>query len=169
MSGPELLLASLPLLVAGVLLIGLLWPATRAMPLAWLTAVLVGYFAWGMPVNWIAAASINGAITAITILWIVFGALFVLYVLQEAGAFDRINRGFAAVSDDRRVQIVLLAFFLATFIEGAAGFGTPAAVVAPLLLALGFPALASVVVAIVGHIIAVTYGAVGTPLTSSPR
>ena len=167
-SGPELLLASLPLLVAGVLLVGLLWPATRAMPLAWLTAVLIGYFAWGMPANWIAAASINGAITAITILWIVFGALFLLYVLQEAGAFDRINRGFAAVSDDRRVQIVLLAFFLATFIEGAAGFGTPAAVVAPLLLALGFPALASVVVAIIGHIIAVTYGAVGTPVTSSP-
>ena len=163
-SGPELLLASLPLLVAGVLLVGFLWPATRAMPLAWLTAVFVGYFAWGMPVNWIAAASINGAITAITILWIVFGALFVLYILQEAGAFDRINRGFAAVSDDRRVQIVLLAFFLATFIEGAAGFGTPAAVVAPLLLALGFPALASVVVAIIGHIIAVTYGAVGTPI-----
>ena len=139
-SGPELLLASLPLLVAGVLLVGFLWPATRAMPLAWLTAALIGYFAWGMPANWIAAASINGAITAITILWIVFGALFVLYVLQEVGAFDRINRGFAAVSDDRRVQIVLLDFFLATFIEGAAGFGTPAAVVAPLLPALGFPA-----------------------------
>ena len=160
----ELLLASVPLLVAGVLLVGFLWPATRAMPLAWLTAVLIGFFVWGMPVNWIAAASINGAITAITILWIVFGALFLLYMLQEAGAFDRINRGFAAVSDDRRVQIVLLAFFLATFIEGAAGFGTPAAVVAPLLLALGFPALAAVVVAIIGHIIAVTYGAVGTPI-----
>ncbi|HKL29422.1 MAG TPA: L-lactate permease [Natrialbaceae archaeon] len=160
----ELLLASLPLLVAGVLLVGFLWPATRAMPLAWITAVLVGYLAWGMPPDWIAAASIGGAITAITILWIVFGALFLLYVLQEAGAFDRINRGFAAVSDDRRVQIVLLAFFLSTFIEGAAGFGTPAAVVAPLLLALGFPALAAVVVAIIGHVIAVTYGAVGTPI-----
>jgi lactate permease len=100
----------------------------------------------------------------LTILWIVFGALLLLYTLQEAGAFDRINQGFAAVSDDRRVQIVLLGFFLATFIEGAAGFGTPAAVVAPLLLALGFPALAAVIAAIIGHIIAVTYGAVGTPI-----
>jgi len=160
----ELLLAFSPLFVAGVLLVGFLWPATRAMPLAWLTAVLVGYLVWEMPVDWIAAASIGGAITALTILWIVFGALFLLYVLQQVGAFDRINRGFAAVSDDRRVQIVLLAFFLSTFIEGAAGFGTPAAVVAPLLLGLGFPGLAAVVVAIIGHIIAVTYGAVGTPI-----
>ena len=160
----ELLLAFSPLFVAGVLLVGFLWPATRAMPLAWVTAVLVGYLVWEMPVDWIVAASIGGAITALTILWIVFGALFLLYVLQQVGAFDRINRGFAAVSDDRRVQIVLLAFFLSTFIEGAAGFGTPAAVVAPLLLGLGFPGLAAVVVAIIGHIIAVTYGAVGTPI-----
>ena len=160
----ELLLAFSPLLVAGVLLVGLLWPATRAMPLAWLTAVVVGFLVWEMPLDWVAAASVGGAITALTILWIVFGALFLLYVLQQVGAFDRINRGFAAVSDDRRVQIVLLGFFLSTFIEGAAGFGTPAAVVAPLLLGLGFPGLAAVVVAIIGHVIAVTYGAVGTPI-----
>jgi lactate permease len=160
----ELLLAAGPLLVAGVLLVGFLWPATRAMPIAWLVAVVIGFAVWGMPADWVIAASINGVITALTILWIVFGALLLLYTLQEAGAFDRINEGFAAVSDDRRVQIVLLGFFLATFIEGAAGFGTPAAVVAPLLLALGFPALAAVIAAIIGHIIAVTYGAVGTPI-----
>jgi len=145
-------------------MVGFLWPATRAMPIAWISAVVIGFAVWGMPGNWVAAASINGVITALTILWIVFGALLLLYTLQEAGAFDRINQGFAAVSDDRRVQIVLLGFFLATFIEGAAGFGTPAAVVAPLLLALGFPALAAVIAAIIGHIIAVTYGAVGTPI-----
>ncbi|CCQ35415.1 LctP family transport protein [Natronomonas moolapensis 8.8.11] len=163
-SAVELLLAAAPLLIAGVLMVGFLWSATRAMPIAWISAVVIGFAVWGMPGNWVAAASINGVITALTILWIVFGALLLLYTLQEAGAFDRINEGFAAVSDDRRVQIVLLGFFLATFIEGAAGFGTPAAVVAPLLLALGFPALAAVIAAIIGHIIAVTYGAVGTPI-----
>jgi len=160
----ETLVAATPLLLAGVLLVGFLWPATRAMPLAWLTALAVGFFVWDMPPRWLAAASIDGVMTALTILWIVFGALLLLYTLMEAGAFDRINQGFAAVSDDRRVQIVLMAFFLATFIEGAAGFGTPAAVVAPLLLGLGFPALAAVVAGIIGHIIAVTYGAVGTPI-----
>lgn len=163
-TGVDVAIAAVPLLLAGVLLVGFLWPATRAMPLAWVAAIGVGYFAWNMPVNWLAGASAVGVMTAIEILWIVFGALVLLYTLMEAGAFDRINRGFATVSDDRRVQIVLIAFFMATFIEGAAGFGTPAAVVAPLLLGLGFPALAAVVAAIIGHIIAVTYGAVGTPI-----
>ena len=165
----EVAVASLPLLLAGVLLVGFLWPATRAMPLAWIVALLVGFFVWQNNPTWLAAASITGAITAITILFIVFGALVLLYTMMQAGALDRINQGFAAISEDRRVQIVLLAFFLATFIEGAAGFGTPAAVVAPLLLGLGFPALAAVVAAIIGHIIAVTYGAVGTPIVIGIR
>ncbi|WP_335999225.1 L-lactate permease [Halorientalis halophila] len=165
----ETLIAALPLVIAGVLLVGFLWPATRAMPIAWISALIVGFFVWNMPPDWLAAASIVGAMTAIEILWIVFGALLLLYTLMEAGAFERINRGFATVSDDRRVQIVLIGFFLATFIEGAAGFGTPAAVVAPLMLGLGFPALAAVVAAIIGHIIAVTYGAVGTPIVVGIR
>ncbi|TYL36802.1 lactate permease [Natronococcus pandeyae] len=160
----DVVVAALPLVVVAVLLVGLLWPATRAMPIAWIVALAVGLVWWNNPPTYLAASSIVGVMTALTILWIVFGALVLLYTLMQAGAFDRINRGFAAVSEDRRVQIVLLAFFLATFIEGAAGFGTPAAVVAPLLLALGFPALAAVIAALIGHIIAVTYGAVGTPI-----
>ncbi|WP_222914133.1 L-lactate permease [Natrinema sp. SYSU A 869] len=160
----ELLFAATPLLLAGVLLVGLLWPATRAMPIAYVAALAVGYFVWGMPTDYLIAASAAGAMTAIQILWIVFGALLLLYTLMQAGAFDRINQGFATISDDRRVQIILLGFFLAAFIEGAAGFGTPAAVVAPLLLALGFPALAAVIAGLVGHVLAVTYGAVGTPI-----
>ncbi|PSP24245.1 lactate permease [Halobacteriales archaeon QH_10_65_19] len=165
----ELLAAAAPLIVVAVLLVGLLWPATRVMPIAWLVALVVGFVVWGNDPTWLAAASINGAITAITILYIVFGALVLLYTLMQAGALDRINRGFAAVSEDRRVQIVMLAFFMATFIEGAAGFGTPAAVVAPLLLGLGFPALAAVIAALIGHVIAVTYGAVGTPIVIGIR
>jgi len=163
-SALELLLAATPLFVAGALLVVFLWPATRAMPIAWIVALVVGFAVWNMPPEYLAASSLVGVMTAIQILWIVFGALLLLYTLKEAGAFDRINQGFAAVSEDRRIQIVLLGFFLATFIEGAAGFGTPAAVVAPLLLALGFPALAAVIAALIGHIIAVTYGAVGTPI-----
>ncbi|ELZ05935.1 L-lactate permease [Natrialba asiatica] len=160
----EIVAAALPLLIVAVLIVGLLWPATRAMPIAWLVALGVGYVVWNNPPDYLAAASIVGVMTALEILWIVFGALALLYTLMQAGAFERINQGFATISDDRRVQVVLLGFLLATFIEGAAGFGTPAAVVAPLLLALGFPALAAVIAAIIGHIIAVTYGAVGTPI-----
>ncbi|SDJ93065.1 lactate permease [Halovenus aranensis] len=162
--GVELLLAALPLLATAGLLVGLLWSATRAMPVAWVIALLVGFVVWGLPVDWLAASSLVGVITALEILFIVAGALVLLYTMLQAGALDRINKGFAAVSADRRVQIILLGFFMATFIEGAAGFGTPAAVVAPLLLGLGFPALAAVIAALIGHVIAVTYGAVGTPI-----
>ena len=160
----EVFFAALPLLVVAVLLVGLLWPAARVMPIAWIVALAVGSLVWGMPLAWLLAATIEGVITAIQILFIVFAALVLLYTMLRSGAFDTLNRNFAAISEDRRVQVVLVAFFLATFIEGAAGFGTPAAVVAPLLLGLGFPALAAVVVALVGHVIAVTYGAVGTPI-----
>jgi len=156
--------AALPLFIVGLLLIGLLWSATRTMPVAWLSAVVIGAVVWGMPASWIIAASISGVLTAFQILFIVFGALVLLYTMLRAGAFSTLNRSFTTVSDDRRVQIVLVAFFLSAFIEGAAGFGTPAAVVAPLLLGLGFPALAAVVAALIGHAIAVTYGAVGTPI-----
>ena len=160
----EVFFAALPLFVVGVLLVGLLWPAARVMPIAWLVACAVGFFVWGMPPAWLLAATIEGVITAVQILFIVFAALVLLYTMLRSGAFDTLNRNFAEISEDRRVQVVLVAFFLATFIEGAAGFGTPAAVVAPLLLGLGFPALAAVVVALIGHVIAVTYGAVGTPI-----
>ncbi len=158
------LAAVAPLAVVGLLLVGLLWPATRAMPVAWLSAVFVAGTVWNMPSAWIAAATVEGIVTALQILWIVFGALVLLYTMMLAGAFDALNRSFATVSEDRRVQIILLAFFLAAFIEGVAGFGTPAAVIGPLLLGLGFPALAAVIAALIGHIIAVTYGAVGTPI-----
>jgi len=160
----EVLFAALPLLIVGVLLVGLLWPATRVMPIAWGVAIAIGFFIWGMPPAWLLAATIEGVITAVQILFIVFAALVLLYTMLRSGAFDTLNRNFAEISEDRRVQVVLVAFFLATFIEGAAGFGTPAAVVSPLLLGLGFPALAAVVVGLVGHVIAVTYGAVGTPI-----
>jgi lactate permease len=102
--------------------------------------------------------------TATRILVIVFGAILLLYTLKQSGAFEVINAGFSSISDDRRVQVILLVFLMGSFIEGAAGFGTPAAIVGPLLVGLGFPPLAAVVVALTGNILAITFGAVGTPL-----
>jgi len=161
----SLVLAALaPLVVVATLLIGLLWPAVKSMPVAWATAAVVGATVWGMPIEWVFATSLWGVLLAIEILWIVFGALVLLYTLMQVGAIDKINEGFAAISEDRRIQVILLGFFMATFLEGVAGFGTPAAVVAPLLLALGFPAMAAVVAALVGHSIATTFGAVGVPV-----
>lgn len=159
-----LLLAVLPLVVIAVLMVILYQPATITMPVAWLVAVGAAYIGWEMTPTLIAAASIRGALTATRILIIVFGAILLLYTLKESGAFEVINAGFSSISNDRRVQVVLLVFLMGSFIEGAAGFGTPAAIVGPLLVGLGFPPLAAVVVALTGNILAITFGAVGTPL-----
>ncbi|RLM53288.1 L-lactate permease [Halobellus sp. Atlit-31R] len=163
-SATNALIALLPLLTIAYLMVGRYWPATRAMPVAWVVAIGAGVVGWGMSPTWIAAATINGFITATNILYIVFGAILLLYTLKQTGAFDAINNGFASVSEDRRVQVVLLVFLMGSFIESAAGFGTPAAIVGPLLVGLGFPPLAAVVVALTGNLMAITFGAVGTPL-----
>ena len=159
-----ILLALLPLVAITIIMVVLYQPATVTMPIAWLIAAIVGFIGWGMSPQLIAAASIAGVFTATEILWIVFGAILLLYTLKQSGAFDVINAGFSSISDDRRVQVVLLVFLMGSFIEGAAGFGTPAAIVGPLLVGLGFPPLAAVVVALTGNIMAITFGAVGTPL-----
>ncbi|WP_058827768.1 L-lactate permease [Haloferax sp. Q22] len=163
-SATDALIALLPLITIAYLMVGRYWPATRAMPVAWLVAIGAGVLGWGMTPQWIIASTINGFITASNILYIVFGAILLLYTLKQTGAFDAINNGFASISEDRRVQVVLLVFLMGSFIEAAAGFGTPAAIVGPLLVGLGFPPLAAVVVALTGNLMAITFGAVGTPL-----
>ena len=157
-------LALLPLVAIAVLMVVLYQPATRTMPIAWALAAVAAFVGWNMSPTLIAAASIRGAMTATRILVIVFGAILLLYTLKQSGAFNVINAGFSQISDDRRVQVILLVFLMGSFIEGAAGFGTPAAIVGPLLVGLGFPPLAAVVVALTGNILAITFGAVGTPL-----
>ena len=159
-----ILFAVLPLATIAILMVGLYQPATRTMPIAWLVAAGVAYIGWEMTPTLIAAASIRGALTATRILVIVFGAILLLYTLKQSGAFEVINAGFSSLSDDRRVQSILLVFLMGSFIEGAAGFGTPAAIVGPLLVGLGWPPMAAVVVALTGNILAITFGAVGTPL-----
>jgi len=159
-----ILLALLPLAAIAVIMVLLYQPATITMPIAWAIAAVAAYIGWEMSPTLIAAASIRGALTATRILVIVFGAILLLYTLKQSGAFEVINAGFSSISDDRRVQVILLVFLMGSFIEGAAGFGTPAAIVGPLLVGLGFPPLAAVVVALTGNILAITFGAVGTPL-----
>jgi len=157
------LLAFVPIAIIFILMVGFRWGATKAMPVAFIVAALLAVFVWKTPMNWILAASVNGVGIAIQILLIVFGALAVLFTLRESGALAAINVGFTAISPDRRVQAIIIAWFFGSFIEGSAGFGTPAALAAPLLLSLGFPALAAVMVALIANSTSVSFGAVGTP------
>ncbi len=158
------LLALTPVLTVFLFLVVLRWPARHAMPLAYLVTLLIALFLWGTDFSTAMAASLNGIVTAANILFIVFGAILLLYTLRESGAIATIRQGFTDISPDRRVQAIIIAWLFGSMIEGASGFGTPAAIAAPLLLAIGFPAMAAVLCALVIQSTPVSFGAVGTPI-----
>lgn len=162
-------LATLPILCALVLMVGLRWPATRAMPVAWLAAVFGAMYGWGLDATYVASLTLHGGVTAVSVLIIVFGAIVFLNTMKASGATETIQWGMQRVSPDRRVQAVIIGFLFTAFIEGAAGFGTPAALAAPLLISLGFPAVPAVVAALVFDSYSVTFGAVGTPIVFGLR
>src|SRR5450759_2359529 len=157
------LLAALPLVAIFVLMVGLRWPAVKAMPVALGITIILALFIWKTPPTWVLASGLNGVVVMLKIILIVFGALTLLFTLKESGALDVINQGFSTISPDRRVQTIIIAWLFGGFIEGAAGFGVPAALVAPLLLSLGFPALAAVMVALIANTTPVSFGTAGTP------
>lgn len=162
--GTQAALALFPIALGAVMLVGFRIPAKRAMPAAYLAAVIVAFFAWDMSGTRIAAASVQGLFLTFDLLFIIFGAILLLHTLERSGGVAAIRRSFNGISDDRRVQVVIVAWLFGSFIEGAAGFGTPAAVAAPLLVALGFPAAAAVMLGMMIQSTAVTFGAVGTPV-----
>ena len=162
MNALQFIVAVSPVLLVLFFLVILRLPATKAMPLSWLIHIGLAYFIWQIPIIQITAASLEGLIIAISVLWIIFGAVFLLNVLRYTGAIDSIRYFFTTISPDRRVQVILIAWLFGAFLEGASGFGTPAAVCAPLLVALGFPPLAAVVLALISNSFPVAYGSIGT-------
>ncbi len=163
-SGFYAFVALLPIIAVMFFLVVMRWPATRAMPVAYVMTAAFALFLWDVAPVHVAAASIRGVIIAVSLLWIIFGAILLLQTLSESGAAASIRQGFMNVSRDRRVQLIIVAWMFGAFIEGASGFGTPAAVAGPLLLALGFPALAAVMCTLIIQSTPVTFGAVGTPI-----
>ncbi|KUF10336.1 L-lactate permease [Pseudoponticoccus marisrubri] len=101
--------------------------------------------------------------STLTILWIILPALAIYEFQKRAGAIARIKDTLASLTDDRRLQAILIAWFFGLFMEGAAGFGTPVALAAPLLVGLGYAPLRAIVLALLGHAAGVSFGAVGTP------
>jgi lactate permease len=117
-----------------------------------------------MPSAWIFASLLKSVYVTLEITLIILGALLLLYVMKSAGALKSIDNYLCKLSGDRRIQAILLGWFFISFIEGVSGFGAPAAIVAPLLVAIGFPALSAVMIALMGNSTSVTFGAVGTPI-----
>ncbi len=158
------LMSLTPILVVAIFLVGLRVSAARAMPLAYAAAVIVAYFYWKLSASQIAAASLNGFVVTCTLLYIIFGAILLLNTLSESGGLSVIRRGFTDITSDRRAQVVIIAWLFGSFIEGSAGFGTPAAVCVPLLVGLGFPAKSAVISGMLIQCTPVSFGAVGTPI-----
>lgn len=158
------MLALIPILVSALLLVGLNWPAKRAMPIVLIVTALLALFVWDMSANRVIASILQGLGITVSVMWIVFGAILLLNVLKYTGAIVVIRQGFTEVSPDRRIQAIVIAWCFGTFIEGASGFGTPAAIAAPLMVAIGFPALAAVLMGMMIQSTAVSFGAVGTPI-----
>ncbi|EGQ9843231.1 L-lactate permease [Vibrio cholerae] len=158
------LVAFSPIVVAAILLVGLNWPAKKAMPVAFALTVAIALTFWDMSANRVIASVLQGLGITVSVLWIVFGAIFLLNTLKHTGAITTIRNGFTDISPDRRVQAIIIAWCFGSFIEGASGFGTPAAIAAPLLVAIGFPALAAVLMGMMIQSTPVSFGAVGTPI-----
>ena len=159
-------LAALPILVVLYLMIGRHWGGSKAGPAGWFTAVFVAilFFGAGLPLLLVAWA--KAFLLALFVLYIIWMALLLYHTVNEAGVIKAIGQEMPGIAQDKPAQALLLAWIFGAFLQGASGFGVPAAVVAPLLLGMGFAAGTAVVIALLGHAWAVTFGSLGSSFIS---
>lgn len=130
-----------------------------------LLAVLVAILVYGMPVKLALLSTTDGALYGLfTISWIIIGAIFLYNVTVVSGQFEIIKNFMASITTDRRLQALLIAFSFGSFLEGAAGFGTPVAITAAMLVGLGFNPLYAAGICLISNTAPVAFGAIGTPI-----
>ncbi|MCY3011322.1 MAG: L-lactate permease [Planctomycetota bacterium] len=130
-----------------------------------LVSLIVSILIFKMPLSLALAAAANGAAYGLfPIGWIVLSAMFVYDISVATGQFEVLKRSIASIAEDRRLQVLLIAFCFGAFIEGAAGFGTPVAISAAMLIGLGFKPLPAAGLALIGNTAPVAFGALGTPM-----
>lgn len=156
------LLAAGPILVVLVLMLGFRWGGAKAGPAGWLSALLLCWLVFGASLELIAYAQLRALLLAAYVLYIIWAALLMYHMVNEAGAVEAIGTVLSKLTTDRGKLALLLGWAFGSFLQGASGFGVPAAVVAPLLVGLGLSARRSVVIALVGHAWAVTFGSLAS-------
>ncbi len=161
------LLAFFPILATLILMMVFNWPAKRCLMLSWALALVFGILFWNIDFMALLASSLYGVLSSLDVLIIITGAILVMNTLKTSGATSSINRGFMNICPDKRIQACIIGFSFCSFIEAAAGFGTPAALAGPLLVCLGFPPMAAAMITLAFDSAAVSFGAVGTPVTSA--
>ena len=139
--------------------------AHMAAGLGLLTALAVAVFAYGMPAGMAGAAALYGGLTGLLpIGWIVLNIIFLQQLAKQNGSFKILQDSLSGITEDRRLQLLLIAFCFGAFFEGAAGFGTPVAVTAGILIGLGFSPLAASGLSLIANTAPVAFGALGTPV-----
>jgi lactate permease len=157
-------LALLPFILLLILIVMFRKPAIIAMPIVWFITVLIAIFIWKVELLWIVGSFVKGSLIALEIMLIIFGAVWLIVLLKEKKQIDTIQYFLSSISKDARIQVILIAFLFGAIIEGVAGFGTPAALAAPLLVSLGFTPFLAVVVSLIANSTPVSFGAAGTPI-----
>src|SRR5438067_10623800 len=159
------LVAALPLLALFILLGVVRMTAWLAALISVAVALAVAIFVYPMPVGQaFLAASEGAAFGFFPILWIVINAIWIYNMTVETGHFDVLRRSFARVSDDQRIQAIIIAFSFGALLEALAGFGTPVAVTSVMLIALGFRPLKAAALALTANTAPVAFGAMATPI-----
>ncbi|MBU8824789.1 L-lactate permease [Mycolicibacterium goodii] len=157
--------AAIPLLLLFVLLGVFKMTAWKASLISLAVSVAVAVLVYGMPVGQsLLAASEGAAFGFFPILWIVINAIWVYQMTVETGHFDVLRRSFSSISDDQRIQAIIITFSFGALLEALAGFGTPVAVTSVMLMALGFRPLKAAVLALVANTAPVAFGAMATPI-----
>jgi lactate permease len=165
--GLSSLVASLPLLTLFVLLGVLRVKAHLAALAALAVAIVTAIAAYGMPFGQALDSALAGAAFGLfPIMWIVWNAIWVYNMTRETGHFAVLRRSFGAISEDQRVQAVIIAFCFGALIEALAGFGTPVAITSVMLVALGFKPIKAASVALVANTAPVAFGAIAVPIVT---
>ena len=158
-------LAAIPVVVMLVCLGLLHVKAHYAAGLGLLSAMVIAVFAFGMPADMAGKAAFLGGLSGLLpIGWIVLNIIFLQQLTQQNGSFQILQDSIAGITEDRRLQLLLIAFAFGAFFEGAAGFGTPVAVTAAILIGLGFSPLAASGLSLIANTAPVAFGALGTPV-----
>ncbi len=159
------LVAVIPILVLFVLLAGLRMAAQWASLITLAVALVIAVLVYGMPVGLALNSTLFGICFGLfPIVWIVINAIFIYNVIVDTGFFDTIRDSLAGVSNDRRIQVVLIAFVFGALLEATAGFGTPVAITASLMAGLGFEALYAAALALLANTAPVAFGGFGIPI-----
>src|SRR5256886_3704005 len=161
------LIAGVPLYILFVMLAVLRLPAWLSALVAMLSAAVLAALVWGMPIGLDASATTEGMANGLwPISWIVLNAVFFHNLTIASGDFDVIRRSLTRLTEDRRVQALLVAFWFGALMEGIAGFGAPVAISAAILASLGFEPISAAVLALLANTAPVAFGSIGIPIVT---